>query len=427
MISALDRRLENGSFELRLAVAEAIIRAGIVVLVPAVVEQLGDRMLGPPIAQIIVRLAPRESVSTVSVVDGTLSRLASRITRVADAASIDALVARLLEHPRAAVRQHATRALASAIARRERQPLPADRVLVVLESDARRAYHLARLADHLESAIETATEETDALSALLHEVLRTLDFARAELLPIVALLGHAELVGAVQAGRRRPSPSRDAQIAELLETSLPDPLRSIVVPLFDRLSHGRIAASGEALGLAPKEGAKIEAMIEPIDDPEFVRIVTHVLRPEAQGDEAMSALFDRLRLLRTVPLFRDLPSDEAFALVERLEEVSVPMGTIIFRKDEPGDALYVVVEGACSMVVEQRTVATFHRGEFFGELSLVDGEPRSTDAIAASDAVLLRLRGTDFDEILVHRPDAIRGVVRVLAARLRNATRVERT
>lgn len=424
VIRALDQRLTTGTPELRLAAAEAIIRAGIVVLVPDVVEQLGDRMLGPRIAQIIVRLAPRDVTAPAPFVDGTLSRLASRITRVADSASIDALVARLLVHTRPSIRQHATRALAAAIARKERSPLASERVLEVLATDARRAYALAALADRLETAQEDAPADTRA--AVFHEVTRTLDFARAELLPIVALLGHAELIGAVEAGRRKPSPARDAQIAELLEASLEEPLRAIVVPLFDRHSHGRMAARGRAAGLAPEEDAPLDALVEQMDDDRLVRLV-RLVSEHAEEDLAMNVLFERLRLLRTVPLFRELPSDEAFALAERLEELSFAAGSVVFRKDEPGDALYVVAQGACTMMVGKRTVATFHRGEFFGELSLVDGEPRSTDALAATDVVLLRLRASDFDEILVHRPDAIRGVVRVLAARLRAATHVERT
>jgi hypothetical protein len=425
VVGALGRRIASGAASTRLAAAEAVIRAGIVVLIPEVVALLENTAIGPQVAKLIVRLAPRDVTAASPIFDGTLSRLASRITRVADAASVDALVARLLVHPRPSVRQHATRALASAIARKERTPLAPARVRATLETDARRAYHLA----HLIAAIDAdrfAAVPASTLAAARHEIARTFDYARAELLPIVALLGHAELVSAVEAGRRKPSPARDAQIAELLETSLPESLRAIVVPLFDRLSYGGVVNRGRALGLAPTEDVPLLVALAPIDDPMFVRLVTHVLG-ENRGDEAMNALFDRLRLLRTVPLFRDLPSDEAFALAERLEELAVPMGGVVFRRDEPGDALYVVAEGSCSMVVEGRVVATFARGEFFGELSLVDGEPRSTDAIAATDAVLLRLRGTDFDEILVHRPDAIRGVVRVLAARLRAATRAERT
>lgn len=428
IVGAIDRRLASGSTETRIAASEAVIRAGIVVLVPTVVEQLEDRALGPLVAKVVVRLAPTIPGASAPPIDGTLSRLASRITRVADAASIDALVARLLVHPRPAIRQHATRALASAIARGERAALPAERVLVVLESDARRAYHLTALAQDVQARMEHAAPDArPPLEALAFEIGRTLDGARSELLPIVALLGHAELVSAVEAGRRRPSPGRDAQIAELLEASLPEPLRAMVVPLFDRLSYGRVASRGRTLALAPPDDAPLDVLLAPFGDPCFVRLVNHVLRPEAHGEAPMHALFDRLRLLRTVPLFRDLPTDEAFALAERLEPVAVPAHTVIFRKDEPGDALYVVVEGTCTMQTDGRPVASFGRGEFFGELSLLDGEPRSTDAVASTEASLLRLRAQDFDEILVHRPDAIRGVVRVLAARLRAATRASPT
>ena len=95
-----------------------------------------------------------------------------------------------------------------------------------------------------------------------------------------------------------------------------------------------------------------------------------------------------LEHLRRIPLFAKLGSDELGALAERLRMKSYKRGDTIFRKDEPGTHLFLVLEGAVKIALpgelgQEALVAFVRNGEFFGELALFDRGPRSATATAA--------------------------------------------
>ena len=97
--------------------------------------------------------------------------------------------------------------------------------------------------------------------------------------------------------------------------------------------------------------------------------------------------------LKTLPLFAEFTDTELDALMELLEPVEVKAGERIVRQDEPGDTMFIILQGAARVI--HRTngdsvlLARLGEGDFFGELALVDQLPRSADVVVTTDATLL--------------------------------------
>lgn len=132
-------------------------------------------------------------------------------------------------------------------------------------------------------------------------------------------------------------------------------------------------------------------------------------------------------VLRGLPLFADVPDDELEALSQHLTVRSYPKDTFIFHKDVPGDALYVIKSGRVRIFLsaedgEEITVNTYGPGEVFGEMSLLDGWPRSAGATALEPTTVYRLDREDFAPQLAATPPLVRTLVSIVVQRLRYTT-----
>ena len=101
-----------------------------------------------------------------------------------------------------------------------------------------------------------------------------------------------------------------------------------------------------------------------------------------------------------------------------------PAGTTIFRKGDEGDSIYVLREGSVRIILPLDTgweteLAIVRPGELFGELSLLDGKPRSASAVAVEDVVALTLGRQEFLGFLRKQPEAAIRMLAMLAGRLR--------
>ncbi len=94
-------------------------------------------------------------------------------------------------------------------------------------------------------------------------------------------------------------------------------------------------------------------------------------------------------------------------------------GTTIFKEGEPGDAMYVVLEGTVQIVHAGRTIEEVESGSIFGEMALIDAEPRSASAVAASDTQLARVNLQRFEFLVQYSPFFAVEVMRIMAKRLR--------
>ncbi len=123
--------------------------------------------------------------------------------------------------------------------------------------------------------------------------------------------------------------------------------------------------------------------------------------------------------LGRLPLFEGLAPDRRAGLATMMGDESPKRGDIIFNQGDYGDALYVIKKGSVriSQVSEdghELILIVLRTGDFFGDMSVLDGEPRSAAAIAAEDSTLLTLRRTDFMRFLGQNPSAAVRVARRL-------------
>ena len=132
------------------------------------------------------------------------------------------------------------------------------------------------------------------------------------------------------------------------------------------------------------------------------------------------------QFLRQVPLFTHLSEADITRLAEAARERSYPRNSVILFEDDPGDSLYVVVTGQVKVVLigedgREVILSVLHEGNFFGEMALIDDEPRSAHVIAMLDSSLLVLRREDFQRRLQEAPTIALGLLRELSRRLRKA------
>ncbi len=125
---------------------------------------------------------------------------------------------------------------------------------------------------------------------------------------------------------------------------------------------------------------------------------------------------DRASLLAEIPLFESLADEDLVVLAARLEAVHHPADHVIFREGDAGTTLFIIEEGAVDIELGEGKskviLASLHRGQYFGELSLLDGLPRSASARVTADATLLGLDRDDLIEHVRRRPEA---AIRILA------------
>lgn len=132
------------------------------------------------------------------------------------------------------------------------------------------------------------------------------------------------------------------------------------------------------------------------------------------------------RVLRGVPLFRDLPDRDLADIWRRLVEVRLGAGAMVCSRGEPGGRFYVVKEGEAEVSLGLGpgglSIRRLGAGDFFGEMALLTDDPRSADVTVVQDTVLWALDREDF-EVLTHRsPSLLRALNRALCRRLAQAT-----
>lgn len=130
--------------------------------------------------------------------------------------------------------------------------------------------------------------------------------------------------------------------------------------------------------------------------------------------------------LAAVPLFSGLSADERCSLARRAGFRRMGRGQPIFLQGDPGDEFFIIMRGQVKIVCEtvsgrEVTLDMLEAGCFFGEMALLDGEPRSASAVAQSQGELFVLRRTDFQTFLQVTPQAALALLANLSKRLRAA------
>ena len=143
------------------------------------------------------------------------------------------------------------------------------------------------------------------------------------------------------------------------------------------------------------------------------------LTPPAEG--TMLTTIEKLMFLRAVPAFASCELDTLRRIAETVVAQQFAAGEVVVREGEPGRDMYVVTAGRVGVSAGGRTIDDLGPRQYFGEMALFDGGPRSATATALEATTLLRIDRNEFYQLGRQAPELLVGVIQVLSERLRVA------
>jgi CRP/FNR family cyclic AMP-dependent transcriptional regulator len=135
-----------------------------------------------------------------------------------------------------------------------------------------------------------------------------------------------------------------------------------------------------------------------------------------------------INFLKEIPLFSHLDEEDFQQLTNICSEKKFDKGQTIFYEEDMGTGFYIIISGQVKIVMlsndgREHILGLLREKDFFGEMSILDGEPRSATAIALSDVKAITITREDFTKLLRNNPDISIKIMFVLCKRLRRADR----
>jgi CRP-like cAMP-binding protein len=131
--------------------------------------------------------------------------------------------------------------------------------------------------------------------------------------------------------------------------------------------------------------------------------------------------------LKSIALFADMEEQALVRLSENVSNEDYPAGELIIGEGDEGDCLYYILSGKVEVFLQEEqdkervSLSELVTGDYFGEMSLLTGQPRSASVKAINDTRLLRINKTDFDRLILENRDLTLSMTHLLADRLKNA------
>jgi CRP/FNR family transcriptional regulator, cyclic AMP receptor protein len=135
------------------------------------------------------------------------------------------------------------------------------------------------------------------------------------------------------------------------------------------------------------------------------------------------AKHDVVDQLSRVPLFSGCSRKDLQTIARVVKDIDHADGVVIAREGEPGVGLFVIVDGTAEVTIGGSKKATLGPGDFFGEIALLDGGPRTATVTATSDIQMLGLTEWVFRGLMQEHPSIAVKTLQQMAARLRSATK----
>ncbi len=135
-------------------------------------------------------------------------------------------------------------------------------------------------------------------------------------------------------------------------------------------------------------------------------------------------LIEKILLLRKSDIFSSCKEVDLIDIASISAEQQVNKGVTLFKKGDPGNGMYFIHSGKVSIHADEHQIAVLSDNEIFGELSLLDAEPRSASATTLTDCILLKIEQEVFYDVIATNTDILRGIMRTLCRRLREQDRI---
>jgi AAA family ATP:ADP antiporter len=136
-------------------------------------------------------------------------------------------------------------------------------------------------------------------------------------------------------------------------------------------------------------------------------------------EEMMLTTIEKVLALKKASVFAETPDEILAEVATLLAEVPLSAGDTVIEQGDLGDCMYFIVNGEVRVHEGEHTLDHLAEGDVFGEMALLDAEPRMASVTAAVDTLLLRLDQEPFFELMDDRPEVARGIIRVLLGYLR--------
>jgi hypothetical protein len=296
------------------------------------------------------------------------------------------------------------------------------------------------------------TDELSLAQRLLHgslavpELAQTLDYelsvSTQRLFDILAQLYDTDTINGARLGVSHPARERRANALEMLDNLIPRRVYQTMQVLIDDLPRAeRVRTLDAELG-AFDAHESIQLYVARVGESVFSTWTVHTVHRlffDKEASNQQQALFstssspmshsahnapsipeyDRVLLLANTSLFAQTPENVLASITPIMKEDQYLADEVIFRKGDLGTGMYVIYSGEVSILDGETELARFGRGDFFGELALLDTESRSATAKVLADVKLLRLDQDDFFDLMEERSEVLRSIVRSLSGRIR--------
>ena len=130
---------------------------------------------------------------------------------------------------------------------------------------------------------------------------------------------------------------------------------------------------------------------------------------------------DKIDRLEDVSLLAGCSRRQLRAIARISEVIEVPAGTVLARAGTPGEEFFLILDGSARVEVAPRKRSRLEPGQYFGEMSLLDGGPRSASVTAETPLRLLVIKRRDFTTLLKEAPELTQSVLATLSRRVRQA------
>ena len=134
---------------------------------------------------------------------------------------------------------------------------------------------------------------------------------------------------------------------------------------------------------------------------------------------------DPVKMLAGVPIFEELSSKELKAIAAASKEVTHRQGSVLAKEGDSGVGFFLILDGKVSVAVGGRPVRGMGPGDFFGEISLLDGGPRTATCTAQTDVTTLGMTPWTFKRLIEQNPSIASKMLKVMAQRLRGSAKLK--
>ncbi len=171
--------------------------------------------------------------------------------------------------------------------------------------------------------------------------------------------------------------------------------------------------------LLAKHGCNDEQIIESLKKRKSI-LINEQLKISKMETTDVLRIMEKVIILKKTSLFSTTPENILVEVAGLLEEERFEQGSVIFNKGDIGDCMYIIYSGKVKVHDGKSILAVFDQGDFFGDLAMLDTEPRSATATTETESVLLRLEQEAIYELMDDRIEVAQGIIKTLCERIRN-------